>query len=84
MFPIKGPLWIWIGGLLGLAIVIGYAAFAPILGIGLLSVVSILGQLGASILIDRFGFFKARKVHVSLTQYLGIAVVLAGVVLIYF
>ncbi|MBR5955316.1 MAG: hypothetical protein IK022_02090 [Bacteroidales bacterium] len=35
MFPIKGPLWIWIGGLSGLATVIGYAAFAPILGIGL-------------------------------------------------
>ncbi len=83
LFPLRGPLWIWIGGAIGVVIVIGYAAFAPILGIGLLSVVSILGQLGASVMIDRFGLIRARKIDVSAVQYLGILVVLAGVILIY-
>ena len=42
-----------------------------------------LGQLGASVMIDRFGLIRARKIDVSAVQYLGILVVLAGVILIY-
>ncbi|MBR5384461.1 MAG: DMT family transporter [Bacteroidales bacterium] len=80
---VRRPLWHWSGGLIGVVIVTGYAFFAPILGVGLMSVVSILGQLVMSVVIDRFGLFGARKVQVGALQYFGIVLVFLGSVLIY-
>ncbi|MBR1871996.1 MAG: DMT family transporter [Bacteroidales bacterium] len=83
IFKVKVPWWAWTGGLIGSCIVIGYTVAAPVLGVGFMSVVSILGQLAASTAIDRFGLLCASKVKVTPLQYAGIATVLAGSILIY-
>ena len=81
-FTEKRPWWTSCGGFLGAFIVIAYAASVPYTGVGMLAVLSILGQLIASVCIDRFGLMGARKYKVTFLQYTGVAVVFAGALII--
>src|ERR671913_2469666 len=51
----RAPLWVWMGGLGGAVYVILAVVLAARLGALLLSAAGILGQLGASLLIDHYG-----------------------------
>jgi len=82
-FTVHTPAWQWIGGFIGVFIVLGYAASAPVLGVGLMTIVSILGQLSSSVAIDRYGLLGAAKTGISPVQYLGLGVVLTGSMIIY-
>ena len=75
--------WQWTGGVIGSGIVLGFAAAAPVLGVGLMTIISILGQLSCSVAIDRFGLIGVRKRKISPIQYAGLAAVLAGSIIIY-
>ena len=83
VFTVKRPWWTWMGGVIGVLIVAGFAASAPVLGVGLMSVVSILGQLAMSVLIDKFGLFGSEKRKVTTLKYIGILTVLAGAVIVH-
>lgn len=76
------PWWFWIGGLLGAAFVFGNSYLAPLLGTGLTVVIVLLGQICAGLAVDRFGLLRARRRKVTLLQMLGVAVLLAGVIII--
>ena len=75
--------WQWTGGVIGSGVVLGFAASAPVLGVGLMTIISILGQLASSVAIERFGLIGVRKTGISPIQYAGLAAVLAGSTIIY-
>lgn len=83
VFSVSRPWWTWTGGIIGVFIVVGFSAAAPVLGVGLMTVVSILGQLVSSVAIDRYGLLGAKKIAVSWQKLVGILVVFAGALLIY-
>jgi transporter family-2 protein len=54
----------------------------PVLGAALMLASSIVGQLGAALVIDHFGLFGATVVPISTTRVLGVLLLAAGVMLI--
>lgn len=78
----SNPAWMWGGGPLGAIFVTLNALFVPVLGAGSTIVASLTGMITASLIVDRFGIFEARKRPVRPLQVAGILVMLAGVALI--
>lgn len=76
------PWWLWIGGLLGAVFVLGNAYLAPILGTGQTVVFALLGQIAGGLLVDQFGLLGATRKPVVPVQLLGLATLIAGVVMI--
>lgn len=76
------PLQAWFGGLYG-AVFVSMAVFSvPRLGVTLFLIISIGGQLATALLLDRIGAFGVPRVDVSATRLLGVALVLAGALLV--
>jgi len=78
----RAPWWVWLGGLAGAVYVVLAILLARRLGAALLSATGILGQLGASILIDHYGWFATPVHRVSAARAIGVALLAIGVVLI--
>ena len=78
----RAPWWIWLGGFGGFAYVGLAIVTARYLGAATLSASGILGQLGASMLIDHYGWFGVPIQRVSMTRVFGLALMLVGVMLI--
>lgn len=76
------PWWMWIGGLLGAALVFINAALAPIIGTGLTVMTTLVGMMAASLVIDQFGLLASRRRPVTALQISGVLVMIAGVALI--
>ena len=76
------PWYAWVGGLYG-AVFVAVAAFAaPRIGVGVLLTAAIGGQLLAALILDHYGFFGLPRQPVNLTRIAGVALVLAGAVLV--
>ena len=76
------PWYAWVGGLYG-AVFVAVAAFAaPRIGLGVLLTAAIAGQLLAGLILDHYGFFGLPRQPVNLTRIAGVALVLAGAVLV--
>jgi transporter family-2 protein len=54
----------------------------PRLGAALMLAASIVGQLGAALIIDHYGFFGGEVIQVSAMRLVGVALLVAGVILI--
>lgn len=80
----KKDWWVLIGGILGGINIILIAWLAPQIGTGAVVVISLFGQLGFSILVDQFAFFRSSKIPVTRLQIIGAAVMLVGIVIFYF
>lgn len=78
----KPPWWTWVGGLLGALFVFGNSYLAPVLGTGLTVVIVLLGQICGGLAVDRFGLLHAPKRAVTAMQMLGVAVLLAGAIIV--
>jgi transporter family-2 protein len=78
----KTPWWTWVGGLLGALFVFGNSYLAPVLGAGLTVVIVLLGQICGGLAVDRFGLLHAPKRAVTAMQMLGVAVLLAGAIIV--
>jgi transporter family-2 protein len=77
------PWWIWIGGMLGAAYVLTMiVATQPINNIALMLATVIVGQTLAALAIDHFGWFGLAVHRLSPARVLGVACLLAGVLLI--
>lgn len=76
------PWWLWIGGVLGAIFVLGNAYLAPIIGTGQTVVFALLGQIAGGLLVDQFGLLGANRKPVVPVQLLGLATLIAGVVMI--
>lgn len=76
------PWWALLGGAIGACVVLVQLTAAPKLGAALLIAVFVAGTAVGSILCDRFGLAGYAKVEVHHERWLGMALVVAGVVLV--
>ena len=76
------PWWTWIGGALGMVYLLGLAALAPRLGTATLLSLTVLGQLLAAGLLEHFGWLGLPHHALTPGRLLGLALVVAGVVLV--
>lgn len=74
--------WMWLGGLIGGCFVLGNAYLAPVVGTGLAVVIVLVGLMIGSLLIDQFGWLGAPRNPINAVQFLGLIVMIGGVVLI--
>ena len=78
----RAPWWMWTGGLFGATFIIMSVVATPKLGTALMLAASIVGQLGAALVIDHYGWFGAQVIPISVTRVLGVSLLALGVVLI--
>jgi bacterial/archaeal transporter family-2 protein len=78
----RAPWWALIGGLLGAVYVTVALVAVRTLGASGLTAVVITGQLAISVVIDRFGLLGVARQPVGLQRVLGLALLVAGVVLV--
>lgn len=74
--------WMWIGGMLGSVYVVGSVVLAPRLGATTLAATIVSGQLIAAVILDHFGWVGYRGVPITWQRLLGVALLLAGVLLV--
>ncbi len=80
----KAEPWMLLGGLLGAVFVFGTTLIAPKLGAATMLSLIISGQIIASMLFDRFGWFAMPLKDLSWPRLLGAALVIIGVLLVNF
>lgn len=76
------PWWTLTGGVIGAFVVLSALMSAPRLGVATTVALFIAGQLAASLVIDHFGLLGAPVHPIDLKRMLGVACLVAGVVLI--
>lgn len=76
--------WIWIGGPLGATYAFCNLYLAPVLGAGTTIVLTILGNIAGSLVIDKFGLLGTPKRYVGFRQYSGLLIMIVGIILIKF
>ena len=76
------PWWIWTGGFLGAFFVTATVILAPRLGAAAMVALIIAGQMVASLLLDHFGILGYAAHPINGWRVLGVALLVAGVVLI--
>ncbi|NOL50124.1 DMT family transporter [Pelistega europaea] len=76
------PWWIWMGGALGAFFVAMSVVLVPILGVGQLLVLVLLGQLMGSICIEQFGLLGLPRRPLQIAQLTGLLLLIFGVVII--
>ncbi|WP_271679989.1 DMT family transporter, partial [Thermomonas mangrovi] len=78
---LKLPAWIWAGGAIGAVYVACFTLLMPRIGAAGMVCLAVLGQVTASLLLDKFGVLQAAK-PVDALRLLGAVLVLVGVVLV--
>jgi transporter family-2 protein len=78
----RAPAWALVGGLLGAVFVTVALVAVRTLGASGLTAAVIAGQLGMSVVIDRFGLLGVARSPVGVSRILGLALLVAGVVLV--
>lgn len=81
-FKLRSPWWMYIGGLIGAYYVTAFSKFTPVLGVGAASLTGIIGMMTMGIIIDANGMLGAQKQRINIKQYISLAFILAGAVLI--
>ena len=76
------PWWVVFGGVIGGFVVAGGAAIAPITGAALFFIFLVAGQLLGAAAADHFGAFGLPERPLSLTRAAGLALVIAGALLV--
>lgn len=76
------PLWSYLGGVLGGAYILLIVICAPQLGIGNVTIMVLLGQVLAAMLIDQFGLLNAPLHSLNWQRLLGVVLVVAGVYIV--
>ena len=82
IFSFNRPWWSWLGGIIGGTFVTGFAFFASKTGIGILLITSICGMLSNSLIIDKYGLLGAVKKHIVPMQYIGLVLVVIGIIIL--
>lgn len=76
------PWYAWVGGLYGVIFVIAATWGVPRLGVALTITLMVAGQLLVSLILDHFGAFGTPVQPVNLGRLAGVALVVAGVVMV--
>lgn len=73
------PKWSYLGGILGGTYIILIVLLVPKLGIGNVTVLVLLGQVLAAIIIDQFGLFGAQIHTINWQRFMGVILLCTGV-----
>lgn len=76
------PWYAWVGGLYGVIFVIAATWGVPRLGVALTITLMVAGQLLISLILDHFGAFGSPVQPVNLGRIAGVALVVAGVLMV--
>ena len=76
------PAWLWLGGLMGLYIVLAITIAAPRIGVSATIGLVIAGNLVMSAAIDRWGLLGQDQIPITWHRVLGLALLAAGSALI--
>jgi bacterial/archaeal transporter family-2 protein len=76
------PKWSYLGGLLGGTYILLIVMLAPKLGIGNVTIMVLMGQILAAIVIDQFGLLGAAVHIITWQRAMGVILLCAGVFLI--
>jgi transporter family-2 protein len=78
----SAPAWAFLGGVLGIGFVFGSIVAIPNVGVVVAVSAAILGQMIGSFLADTFGWFGVNKIPFDPLRLFGIALLIAGVLLV--
>ncbi|HEY5368066.1 MAG TPA: DMT family transporter [Hanamia sp.] len=78
------PVWLFIAGAMGAALVFGIAWTIPQIGAGTAFVLMIAGQVIAGMIFSHFGLLGSPVDHISLIKILGVLLLISGVGIITF
>lgn len=78
---LHGPLWIWVGGVVGAIYVTGALMIAPRLGAASFIVAVIVGQMIASAAIDAFGLMGFPKQTPDAFRLTGLGIIIIGILI---
>ncbi len=76
------PWWAWSGGILGGVFILLVILLLPSLGAATLLALVVAGQMTAAVTMDHFGVFGLTQHPISISRLIGVALVIAGVVVI--
>ncbi|AZY49440.1 hypothetical protein C0J09_10035 [Bordetella avium] len=79
---LRGPIWLWMGGLVGVAYITAALVLTPKLGAASFIVCVVAGQVMASLLIDHFGLMGLLARPVGLGRVAGVALIVIGMVVV--
>jgi bacterial/archaeal transporter family-2 protein len=79
---LSAPKWSYLGGILGGTYILLIVILAPKLGIGNVTVLVLMGQIIAAMLIDHFGLLGATTHIINWQRFLGVILLCTGVFLI--
>lgn len=79
---IRGPWWLWIGGIAGVAYITAALVLTPRLGAANFIVCVVAGQVVASLFIDHFGLMGLAAKPANLTRVAGVALIVAGMLVV--
>lgn len=74
----KRPWWVWTAGICGAVYVISLTFFTARIGVELVAIVGVIGQLAGGTVIDKYGLFHSAKKQIAARQYLALVLALAG------
>ncbi len=78
----RGPWWLWIGGIAGVAYITAALVLTPRLGAANFIVCVVAGQVVASLLIDHFGLMGLAVKPANLTRVAVVALIVAGMLVV--
>ncbi|MDN5326346.1 MAG: bacterial/archaeal transporter family-2 protein [Moorella sp. (in: firmicutes)] len=76
------PWYLWLGGLIGVAITYGVVASIPRVGVALATTAIIVGQVTTALIIDHFGLFGLDKIPFTWWKAAGLVLLATGARLI--
>lgn len=76
------PNWSYLGGILGGTYILLIVICAPRLGIGNVTIMVLLGQIVAAMIIDQFGLLNAAVHTINWQRLVGLCLLVAGVYLV--
>ena len=71
-----------IGGALSIVVVCGNAVTAPLLGTGIVTILNLIGMMGAGLIIDAAGFLGIEKKPITAAKLIGMILMIAGTAII--
>ena len=79
---LKGPWWMWTGGVLGALYNLANVFLSHRIGTGMCVIILLVGSTTGGLLIDQAGLFEVRQQSITLRKVAGVAVMILGAVLI--
>lgn len=72
------PWWIWIGGIIGTLFIVGNVYLAQTIGTGMAVILTLIGQMGGSLVLDTAGLLGVSKKTLTPNRIIGLVVMIVG------